>query len=157
MNVSLIIIGFSLALQLASAFLAFRLIVYEKKRKAGGIILLTIVLMAFRRAITFYRLVQGNELKFDLFAELVACAISFLLLIGIIYIGRLITSLRTLRGLLPICYSCKKIRDEKGNWKQLEMYIEERSEAEFSHGLCPECGEKFQTEILKFRKYHGHA
>ncbi len=45
----------------------------------------------------------------------------------------------TLEGLLSICSSCKKIRDENDNWHQLEIYISDHSEAEFSHGICPEC------------------
>ena len=49
---------------------------------------------------------------------------------------------KLLSGLLPICASCKKIRDDKGYWNQIELYIWEHSEAEFSHGLCPECTEK---------------
>jgi DNA-binding response OmpR family regulator len=47
--------------------------------------------------------------------------------------------IKTLKGFLPICASCKKIRDDKGYWTRIETYISERSEAEFSHGLCPEC------------------
>ena len=47
--------------------------------------------------------------------------------------------IRTLRGILPICSNCKKIRDAKGDWKQIESYIHEHSEADFSHGICPEC------------------
>jgi hypothetical protein len=50
--------------------------------------------------------------------------------------------LKVLKGLLPICSSCKKIRDGKGYWNQIESYIREHSEAEFSHGLCEECTEK---------------
>lgn len=46
---------------------------------------------------------------------------------------------QTLRGLLPICSFCKKIRDAEGRWEPLEQYIGERSEAEFTHGVCPEC------------------
>jgi len=49
---------------------------------------------------------------------------------------------RTLSGLLPICSSCKKIRDDKGYWNQIEAYIRDHSDAEFSHGLCPECTRK---------------
>jgi ABC-type multidrug transport system fused ATPase/permease subunit len=48
-------------------------------------------------------------------------------------------NIRTLRGLLPICAWCKKIRDDQGYWKQLEHYMEEQSEATFTHGICPEC------------------
>jgi len=45
----------------------------------------------------------------------------------------------TLNGLLPICANCKKIRDDKGYWNRLEAYIQDHSEAEFTHGICPEC------------------
>jgi hypothetical protein len=55
---------------------------------------------------------------------------------------RALEEARTLRGLLPICASCKKIRNDGGYWEQIEIYIRDRSEAEFSHGLCPECLER---------------
>ena len=50
--------------------------------------------------------------------------------------------IKTLRGFLPICANCKKIRDDKGYWTQIETYISSRTEAEFSHGICPECSKK---------------
>ncbi|MCD6287823.1 MAG: GAF domain-containing protein [Candidatus Hydrogenedentes bacterium] len=50
--------------------------------------------------------------------------------------------IKTLRGLIPICASCKKIRDDKGYWNQIEQYIGEHSDAEFSHSLCPACAKK---------------
>jgi hypothetical protein len=53
-----------------------------------------------------------------------------------------LAQVRVLRGLLPICSSCKKIRDEHGSWTQIEAYIDERSEAKFSHGLCPDCARR---------------
>ncbi len=49
---------------------------------------------------------------------------------------------KVLRGLLPICSYCKKIRDDEGYWQQVERYIAARSEADFSHGMCPDCGTK---------------
>jgi len=55
-----------------------------------------------------------------------------------------------LKGLLPICASCKKIRDDKGYWNQMEVYIRDHSEAEFSHGICPECAEKALKELGGF-------
>ena len=61
--------------------------------------------------------------------------------------GKVLSELRVLRGLLPICASCKKIRDDKGYWNQIEVYITEHSEAEFSHGICPECVKKLYPEI----------
>lgn len=50
--------------------------------------------------------------------------------------------IKTLRGLLPICAWCKKIRDDDGYWKRLETYFRAHAEVEFSHGICPECLEK---------------
>jgi len=54
---------------------------------------------------------------------------------------------KVLSGFLPMCASCKKIRDDKGYWSQIESYIREHSEAEFSHGICPECAKKIYPEI----------
>lgn len=56
---------------------------------------------------------------------------------------------KILRGFLPICASCKKIRDDKGYWTQMEAYIRDHSEAEFSHGICPECVKKLYPEFYK--------
>ena len=53
---------------------------------------------------------------------------------------------KILSGFLPICASCKKIRDDKGYWNQIEAYISEHSEAEFSHGVCPDCLPKAYEE-----------
>ena len=57
--------------------------------------------------------------------------------------------IKTLKGLLPICASCKKIRDDKGYWSQIETYIATHSEAEFSHGLCPACLKKLYPGFNK--------
>jgi len=51
-------------------------------------------------------------------------------------------SVKTLSGLVPICAKCKKIRDDKGYWNQIEVYIQNHSRAKFSHGICPECSDK---------------
>lgn len=52
---------------------------------------------------------------------------------------KMLDEVKTLRGLLPICASCKKIRNDQGYWEQIEHYIADRSDAEFTHSLCPEC------------------
>ena len=54
---------------------------------------------------------------------------------------------KTLRGLLPICANCKKIRDDGGYWQQVEAYIADHSEAEFTHGICPTCMEKLYPDL----------
>jgi two-component system sensor histidine kinase EvgS len=56
--------------------------------------------------------------------------------------------IKTLRGILPICCECKKIRDDKGHWDHIENYISIRTEAEFSHGICPDCSKKLYHHIL---------
>jgi len=60
-----------------------------------------------------------------------------------------LAEVKTLSGLLPICASCKRIRDDKGYWRQLEAYIRNHSEAEFSHSICPECVKKIYPEFRK--------
>ena len=60
-----------------------------------------------------------------------------------------LAKIRTLRGLLPICVSCKKIRDDSGYWNQLESYLREHSEADFTHGLCPECAQRLYPDLYE--------
>ena len=57
-------------------------------------------------------------------------------------------NVKQLRGLLPICCNCKKIRDDEGYWQQIESYIHKHSEAEFSHSICPECMAKLYPEYV---------
>jgi hypothetical protein len=59
-----------------------------------------------------------------------------------------LSQVKTLRGLLPICVGCMKIRNDTGYWQQLEGYISAHSEAEFTHGLCPECARKLYPELM---------
>lgn len=61
---------------------------------------------------------------------------------------------KQLQGLLPICSYCKKIRDDRNYWRQVESYVSEHSEAVFSHGICPECYDKFVKPELE--KLHSH-
>ncbi|MFC1825588.1 DUF3365 domain-containing protein [Thermodesulfobacteriota bacterium] len=60
-----------------------------------------------------------------------------------------LSEVKTLSGLLPICASCKKIRDDKGYWNQIERYIRDRSEADFSHSICPECAKKLYPDLYE--------
>jgi hypothetical protein len=55
---------------------------------------------------------------------------------------------KRLEGILPTCAYCKRIRDDRGQWQQFELYIRDRSDAEFSHGICPECREIHFGNIL---------
>jgi len=60
-----------------------------------------------------------------------------------------LNKVKTLRGLLPICASCKKIRDDQGYWHQVEVYIRDHSEADFSHSICPVCVKKLYPELCQ--------
>jgi len=55
---------------------------------------------------------------------------------------------KQLSSLLPICASCKKIRDEKGQWHEVEVYIKDHSDTDFSHGICPDCAKKLYPEFF---------
>jgi PAS domain S-box-containing protein len=57
-----------------------------------------------------------------------------------------LVKVKALKGLLPICAWCKKIRNDQGYWQQIEAYIRDHSEADFSHGICPECAQKIRAE-----------
>ncbi len=59
-----------------------------------------------------------------------------------------LATIKTLKGFIPICASCKKIRDDKGFWKSVEYYIKERSDVEFTHSMCPDCNKKYYPEIF---------
>jgi two-component system NtrC family sensor kinase len=63
-----------------------------------------------------------------------------------------LTRVKTLSGLLPICVKCKKIRNDKGYWEQIETYIEEYSDAHFSHGMCEDCANKLYGEQEWYKK-----
>ncbi len=63
-----------------------------------------------------------------------------------------LANVKQLHGLLPICSYCKRIRGDDQYWQQVESYIAERSDAQFSHGICPPCYEKLEVEIEEQRK-----
>ena len=60
--------------------------------------------------------------------------------------------IKTLSGILPICASCKKIRDNDGAWVQIESYIKDNSDANFTHGVCPECAVKLYPNLFLNKK-----
>ena len=67
---------------------------------------------------------------------------------SILSLQQALDEVKVLRGILPICASCKKIRDDKGSWNKIESYIRDHSEAEFSHSICPECAQQLYHEIF---------
>ncbi len=68
---------------------------------------------------------------------------------------RALAEVKQLGGLLPICAHCKKIRDDQGYWKQIEEYISKHSEAQFSHGVCPECMQKHYPDVVSAKPELG--
>jgi len=70
---------------------------------------------------------------------------------------RALASVKVLQGLLPICSYCKKIRNDKNYWQQVESYITEHSEVQFSHGICPACYEKLVKPELERSGVRGET
>lgn len=60
-----------------------------------------------------------------------------------------LNNVKRLQGLIPICASCKKIRDDKGYWEEVESYIHDHSDVEFTHGICPDCMQELYPEFVK--------
>ncbi len=59
-----------------------------------------------------------------------------------------LAQVKTLSGFLPICASCKKIRDDSGYWKQIESYLSAHADVTFSQGICPDCAQKFYGDFI---------
>jgi DNA-binding response OmpR family regulator len=76
----------------------------------------------------------------------------------VIELEEALARVKQLQGLLPICAYCKKIRDDQNYWQQVENYISEHSEAQFSHSICPECYERLvRPELDALRRIQGQA
>lgn len=70
----------------------------------------------------------------------------------IVELENALLQVKKLSGLLPICAACKKIRDKKGGWQQIEDYIATHSEADFSHSICPQCAQRLYPELYSDKK-----
>jgi len=90
------------------------------------VLLIVIVILLFKENKTIVERKQAEDERIKLIAEL----------------RKALADVKTLSGLLPICSSCKKIRDDKGYWKQIETYIAQHSKASFTHSICPDCAKK---------------
>ena len=95
-----------------------------------SIFLISLVLEALRKT-AFMRLEESHRRQEMLVAEL----------------REKIAEIRSLQGILPICSHCKKVRNDKGYWEQVEMYIQTHSDARFSHGICPDCAHELYPEL----------
>ncbi len=88
-------------------------------------------------------LVKG-QINAQLLRRVICYAIERKILL--VKLEKALADIKTLHGLIPICANCKSIRDDSGYWQQLEKYISEHSEAQFSHGLCPKCIKEIYPE-----------
>ncbi len=69
--------------------------------------------------------------------------------VTIVELRKTIDEVKVLKGFIPICAKCKKVRDDAGYWQQVETYIRDRSEVQFSHGICPTCSKELYPELEK--------
>jgi len=100
--------------------------------------------MAFQIVITFsYIMLNTERFNRDLLKAEAA------LRENVEHLEKSLVEVRTLRGLLSICANCKKIRDDHGNWVQVEVYVRDRTHADFSHSVCPECAKKLYPDLYK--------
>ncbi|PKL52441.1 MAG: hypothetical protein CVV37_01275 [Nitrospira bacterium HGW-Nitrospira-1] len=165
------ILGFSLLLQIITIYLSLKLISITKWKSAWLLLALGIVTMGIRRAMIFSGLLTGDLIDMPAVSyELIGLIGSALMLGGVVFVKPIFLSIvnkereqrelakklqdafleiKTLSGMIPICASCKKIRDDKGCWHQIEVYVRDHSDAEFTHGLCPDCAKKLYGEFHK--------
>jgi hypothetical protein len=91
----------------------------------------------------FFLSPPGGELWVALFNRTASLLLIWSTAILVLVQKRANEQIRMMQGLLPICAACKKIRDADNQWHSLEAYIEQHSDAHFTHGMCPECAEKW--------------
>ena len=172
------IVGAALVFQLAAAVFAFRLIRITTHWKAWICLVIVCSIQAFRRIVVLAGILStGSTSHVSVGDQIIGLAISVFMLSGMALVSPIFHSLnradqqiraalkekeaavdnlsdalakvKVLSGLIPICASCKRIRDDKGYWKQVERYIREHADVQFTHGLCPECSEKLIEEAKR--------
>lgn len=156
MNATVYIAG--ILLQAIAAIIALRQVRLAPRKLPWLLIAVSSLLIVGRRSATLDQFMKaGRELAA---AEVLTLVISLLFLLGVVLMSRMfresaaahrelrdaVEQIRTLRGILPICSGCKRIRDEAGKWHQVEVYVRERTHAEFSHGLCAECSKRYGVD-----------
>lgn len=102
--------------------------------------------LASRNRIQQLTIEHANSIR-NFLIILIIGAVALLVIVIFLYIKQ--RQIKTLKGLIPICASCKKIRNDKGYYEQIEHYIAKHSEADFSHGICPDCMKKLHPEIYE--------
>lgn len=172
MHLGILVVGLSTLLQAAAGVLALRLIPITHHRWPWGLVALGFCGMALRRAMNlFAALTLGDSpVLLSLPFEVLGLATSVLMLWGVAMVGPVfreaqaarasaeqtaqelqsaMDNIKVLHGILPTCAWCKKIRDDAGQWHQIEEYVRQRTEAEFSHGICPDCMKRLYPQYCQ--------
>jgi hypothetical protein len=114
----------------------------ERLHKNGDIIPVAVTVSPIRN--TTGEIIGASSIARDLSRQRQAEAERQLLIQELMAASR---QVRTLTGLLPICATCKRVRDDKGYWQQVETYVEKHSEVTFSHSICPDCAEAYERQF----------
>lgn len=169
MHIGIVIVGLSATLQAIAGILAFRLIRITRHRLPWSLVSLGLCGMALRRVMSLAEaLGQGaSPVAPFLPFELLGLLTSGVMLWGVARIRPVfdeaqaariaaestaqklqtaLDNIKVLQGILPTCAWCKKIRDEAGQWHEIEAYVQNRTDAEFSHGICPECMKRYYPQ-----------
>ena len=130
------------------------LALWSSKKQASLVVSAAAICTAL--SIVGFVMMSHGEVWIDMVNRAIAIFIIWMTAILSVLRKRAEEETKILRGLLPICSYCKKVRDDKGYWKQIEVYIAANSQADFSHGLCPECGLEHYPDVFKeLQKGHG--
>jgi hypothetical protein len=163
------IVFISLILQSTAVYYSFRLISLTGHTRAWLLLSLGIATMAARRLITLVTLLStpATHTFIDYSFEIIGIFGSAMMVIGVFSIKPVFVRIKNaeeeqrglamslqealghikiLKEMLPICANCKKIRNDDGYWQQIETYITENSDTQFSHGICPDCVRKLYPE-----------
>lgn len=164
------IIFISLILQCIAVYYFFRLISFTGHTRAWLLLSFGVATMAARRSIALVTELSAetSHQLMDYVFEITGVLGSAMLVCGVILIKPVLgliknaeeeqralavslkealDNVKVLKGMLPICANCKKIRDDDGYWQQIETYITENSDTYFSHGICPDCCKELYPSV----------
>jgi len=135
--------GFGCAYYVGNIIALLGTLIVTRTKTKYYLILISIILLQHFVLLSFIPFEYKDLIK-NIFFMAVAASVCIL---AHYMIEKLTIRIEKLEGFIPICAKCKKIRDDEGYWNQIEKFIEDRSEVEFSHGLCPDCAEKLYGKM----------
>jgi hypothetical protein len=147
---SILAIDISLPLGVAGGVPYVAVVLVSLRTESIKYIYYTTIFCSLLTIIGYFYSPQGGELwKVALNRALALFAIWVTAILSANILVETQKEIKTLRGFIPICTPCKKIRDDKGYWNQIEAYIDKHTEAKFSHGICPDCMKKLYPDYAK--------